>query len=73
MRQGIDALEQEPPYYERYGEQQVAAGHYDRVIRYRAHIQPLVDALWHDIGLNGIRTSTHTTVTMASALTGIGR
>jgi hypothetical protein len=65
-RQGIDALDQEPPYYERYGEQQVAAGHYDRVIRYRAHIQPLVQALWRDVGLNG----THTTVTTVSALTG---
>jgi hypothetical protein len=66
VRQGLDSLDQEPPYYERYGEQQVAAGHYDRVIRYRAHIQPLVRALWHDVGLNG----PHTTVTIASALTG---
>lgn len=65
-RQGIDALEQEPPYYERYGEQQVAAGHYDRVIRYRAHVQPLVRSLWHEVGLNGA----YTTVTIASAPTG---
>jgi len=61
LRQGLDALDQEPPYYERYGEQQVAAGHYDRVIRYRQHIQPLVQGLWRD---------TQTTVTIASALTG---
>jgi hypothetical protein len=53
VRQGLEAMEQDPPYYERYGEQQVAAGHYDRVIRYRAHIQPLMQALWHDVGLNG--------------------
>jgi AcrR family transcriptional regulator len=65
-RQGIDEMEQEPPYYERYGEQQVAAGHYDRVIRYRAHVQPLVRSLWHDVGLNG----DYTTVTIASATTG---
>lgn len=64
LRQGLDALDQEPPYYERYGEQQVAAGHYDRVIRYRQHIQPLVQALWRDTQM------TQTTVTIASALTG---
>ncbi len=48
-RHGLDAMEHEPPYYERYGEQQVAAGHYDRVIRYRAHLQPLVQALWREL------------------------
>jgi hypothetical protein len=52
-RQGLDGMEHEPPYYERYGEQQVAAGHYDRVIRYRTHLQPLVHGLWDDVGLNG--------------------
>lgn len=36
---------QEPPFYERYGEKQVAQGYYRRVIRYRGHILPLVDAL----------------------------
>jgi hypothetical protein len=51
--QGLDGMEQEPPYYERYGEQQVAAGHYDRVIRYRTHLQPLMHGLWDDMGLNG--------------------
>lgn len=35
----------ETPYYERYGEKQVAAGHYERVIRYREHILPLAAAL----------------------------
>jgi hypothetical protein len=65
-RQGIDAMDEEPPYYERYGERQVAAGHYDRVIRYRAHIQPLVRSLWHEFGLN----DDYTTVTIASAPTG---
>jgi hypothetical protein len=34
-----------PPFYEQYGEKQVAAGHYDRVLRYSEHIKPLADAL----------------------------
>lgn len=40
-----DALIREPPYYERYGEKQVAEGYYRRVIRYREHILPLIDSL----------------------------
>jgi hypothetical protein len=35
----------EKPYYEQYGEQQVAAGHYQNVIRYREHMLPLAEAL----------------------------
>ncbi|HXD33837.1 MAG TPA: hypothetical protein VN643_22145 [Pyrinomonadaceae bacterium] len=35
----------EKPYYERYGEEQVAAGHYSHVIRYREHFGPLVEAM----------------------------
>ena len=35
----------EPPFYESYGEQQVAAGHYREVLRYRDHIRPLAEAL----------------------------
>ncbi|MEW6212783.1 MAG: hypothetical protein AB1631_30940 [Acidobacteriota bacterium] len=31
----------EPPFYESYGERQVAAGYYDRVLRYRQHFLPL--------------------------------
>lgn len=42
---GTDGLVQEPPFYERYGENQVSEGYYRRVIRYREHILPLVDAL----------------------------
>ena len=34
------------PYYEIYGERQVAAGHYKHVLRYREHILPLALALW---------------------------
>jgi hypothetical protein len=62
--QGLDRMEPEPPYYERYGEQQVAAGYYDRVIRYREHMQPLVQTIWQQLGLRD-----QTTVSSASALT----
>ena len=34
-----------PPFYEQYGEKQVAAGHYDRVLRYSQHVKPLADTL----------------------------
>ena len=33
------------PYYETYGERQVAAGHYRSVIRYDEHVRPLIHAL----------------------------
>jgi hypothetical protein len=33
------------PFYESYGEKQVAAGHYHRVLRYREHIAPLAEVL----------------------------
>jgi hypothetical protein len=36
---------EEKPFYERYGERQVAAGHYSRVLRYREHMLPLAEAL----------------------------
>ena len=35
----------QPPFYESYGEKQVAAGHYHRVLRYHEHIAPLAEAL----------------------------
>lgn len=35
----------EPPYYELYGEQQVAAGRYQQVIRYRDHVLPVAEGL----------------------------
>ena len=34
-----------PTFYESYGEQQVTAGYYDRVIRYRDHVLPVIEAL----------------------------
>ena len=40
----------EPPEYERHGEQRVAAGHYERVIRYREHVLPLAEALRRYLG-----------------------
>ena len=35
----------QPPFYELYGEQQVAAGYYHQVLRYSEHIAPLAEAL----------------------------
>jgi hypothetical protein len=35
----------QPPFYELYGEQQVAAGYYHQVLRYSEHILPLAEAL----------------------------
>jgi len=35
----------QPPFYESYGEKQVAAGHYHRVLRYQEHIAPLAKVL----------------------------
>lgn len=42
----------EAPFYERYGERQVAAGHYREVLRYREHFVPLARALraWGERG-----------------------
>jgi hypothetical protein len=36
----------EVPYYERYGGEQVAAGVYRDVLRFRQHVRPIADALW---------------------------
>lgn len=41
----VEALIEEPPYYETYGERQVAAGRYPRVLRFREHFLPLARAL----------------------------
>jgi len=35
-----------PPFYERYGQEQVRAGRYRRVLRQREHVQPLCRAIW---------------------------
>lgn len=40
-----DVQMNERPYYEVYGEKQVAAGHYQHVIRYREHVLPIAQAL----------------------------
>jgi hypothetical protein len=58
-REGMDAVQTEHlrrassdwdgaaerPYYEVHGEKQVAAGHYEEVVRYQTHIRPIADAL----------------------------
>jgi len=41
----VESLIEEPPYYESYGERQVAAGRYPRVLRFREHFLPLAQAL----------------------------
>jgi len=41
----VETLVEEPPYYETYGERQVAAGRYPRVLRFREHFLPLARAL----------------------------
>ena len=45
----VEALIEEPPYYESYGERQVAAGRYPRVLRFREHFLPLARTL-RDLG-----------------------
>jgi hypothetical protein len=40
-----DAPASSPPFYETHAERLVAAGHYQKVIRYREHLLPLSVAL----------------------------
>ena len=42
---GCTYLLDEQPFYERYGEKQVAAGFYTQVLRYREHMLPLAEGL----------------------------
>jgi hypothetical protein len=70
LEEGVDRMTVEPPQYERWGEERVAAGFYDQVIRYRTHIRPLVRELWSGLGLE--IHSRPTTSTSASAATGFG-
>jgi hypothetical protein len=42
LNEGVNV---ERPFYETYGEKQVAAGHYQTVLRYREHLMPLANAL----------------------------
>lgn len=41
----LAATSEVKPFYELYGERQVLAGHYDRVLRYHEHMRPLADAI----------------------------
>ena len=45
MRKFLLPLFAAPPYYETYGEQQVAAGRYPQVIRLGEHVAPIAAAL----------------------------
>ncbi len=48
----LESLVEDPPYYERYGEQQVAAGRYQHVLRFREHFLPLARTL-REVGRTG--------------------
>jgi hypothetical protein len=39
------------PFYETHGENRVKEGHYHEVIRYREHVQPLMETLWRELDL----------------------
>jgi hypothetical protein len=39
------------PYYETYGESRVREGHYEKVIRYRESVLPLMQSLWRELDL----------------------
>jgi hypothetical protein len=47
----LDALPERKPFYETYGERQVAAGKYKDVIRFDAHVRPLIMEMRHGFGL----------------------
>jgi hypothetical protein len=49
-RSGTGWTSNEPLFYELYGEKLVAAGHYEKVIRYREHMFPLAEAIWKKAG-----------------------
>jgi AcrR family transcriptional regulator len=48
----VERLVADPPYYERYGERQVAAGYYEEVLRFREHFLPVARAL-RELGRSG--------------------
>jgi hypothetical protein len=51
-RSGYDSRGDGPPHWEWWGEQQVAAGNYERAIRYREHVVPLAEALWTHVEMS---------------------
>jgi hypothetical protein len=50
-RSGTDGSSEEPLFYELYGERLVAAGRYQKVIRYREHMLPLAEAMRKKLGM----------------------
>ena len=44
-----DGFLDQKPFFETYGERQVAVGHYKYVIRYKDHILPLMHALHRSV------------------------
>jgi LmbE family N-acetylglucosaminyl deacetylase len=47
----LESLPGEVPFYETFGEQQVAQGKFAEVIRHKRHLVPLVRTIRHDLGL----------------------
>ncbi len=47
---GLSWDHEEPPFYETYGRKQVEAGHYQTLITFRDHIQPLSQAIYEWAG-----------------------
>jgi len=52
-RAGLNPALEPMRYYETYGERQRIAGHYQRVIRWREHLLPLVRTLWTRLDESG--------------------
>ena len=50
---GVLSQDYQPPFYESYGANLVAAGRYAKVITYREHMLPLAEAIWKGVTTNG--------------------
>jgi hypothetical protein len=46
---GLNPVDGEMPFYEKHGEKQKAAGHYQYVIRQSEHMMPLAKVLWDSV------------------------
>jgi LmbE family N-acetylglucosaminyl deacetylase len=47
----LETLPQDPPFYETFGERQVASGKFAEVIRHREHVLPLMRDIRRELGL----------------------
>ncbi|MDF1751661.1 MAG: hypothetical protein P1U89_02680 [Verrucomicrobiales bacterium] len=51
VERGYDAIPEDPPFYERYGSEQVALGKYSELISYQDHFLPLIKSMRQILGL----------------------